>query len=51
MDAPISRERGLSAWIAWRSFYLTNAVTWRNKMLIPMHWFLTFFFGRDTTRF
>lgn len=51
MDAPISKERGLAAWLAWRSFYLTNAVTWRNKMLIPMHWFLTFFFGRDTSRF
>jgi len=42
---------GFSAWLVWRSAYLSMTVSLKNKILIPMYWFLTFLFGRDTTRF
>ena len=42
---------GFSAWLLWRSAYFTKTVSIKNKILIPMYWFLTFVFGRDTTRF
>ncbi|RSH91327.1 hypothetical protein EHS25_009626 [Saitozyma podzolica] len=46
-----SRLAGISAWIIWRSYYMTLAMGWRNKILVPMYWTLAFVFGRDVTRF
>jgi NADH dehydrogenase FAD-containing subunit len=43
-------ESGILAWLFWRSAYFTMSVSWKNKILIPMYWFLTWIFGRDTTR-
>ena len=40
-------KRGILAWIIWRSAYMTMSVSWRNKILIPIYWFLAYFFGRD----
>lgn len=44
------KKKGLFAWIFWRSAYFTMAVSTKNKLLIPMFWFLTWVFGRDTSR-
>ncbi|KAJ3019372.1 UNVERIFIED_CONTAM: hypothetical protein HDU68_010682 [Siphonaria sp. JEL0065] len=42
---------GISAWLFWRSAYFTMSVSLKNKVMIPMFWFLTWIFGRDITRF
>lgn len=42
---------GRAAWLIWRGAYLTMSVSWRNKILIPVYWFLNWAFGRDITRF
>jgi NADH dehydrogenase FAD-containing subunit len=51
------KGKGLLAWIFWRSAYMTMSVSTKNKLLIPMYWFLAWAFGRgvalltlDTTR-
>ncbi|KAG9287047.1 hypothetical protein G9A89_023011 [Geosiphon pyriformis] len=49
--SPKAKESGVLAWLLWRSVYFSYTVSLRNKLLIPMYWFLTFFFGRDITRF
>lgn len=51
IDGPRTRLAGLAAWLVWRSYYMTLAMGWRNKLLIPMYWALAFFFGRDITNF
>ena len=43
--------KGISAFIMWRSAYWGKAVSWTNKILIPMYWFKTWMFGRDISRF
>jgi NADH dehydrogenase FAD-containing subunit len=40
---------GWWAWVFWRSAYFSMSVSWRNKALIPMYWFLAWAFGRDIT--
>ena len=40
-------KQGILAWFIWRSAYMTMSVSWRNKILIPVYWFLAYFFGRD----
>ncbi|KAF7366460.1 FAD/NAD(P)-binding domain-containing protein [Mycena sanguinolenta] len=66
-DNIISKESGRVAWLLWRSAYFTMTLSWRNKILVPMYWFLnceanyrsieqflttfTGIFGRDITRF
>eukprot|EP00466_Bigelowiella_natans_P015654 jgi/Bigna1/34172/e_gw1.4.200.1 len=42
---------GFAAWLTWRSAYWGKQVSLRNKILIPMHWFKSFVFGRDICRF
>jgi len=46
-----AKESGNLAWIFWRSSYLTMSVSMRNKMIIPMYWFMTWVFGRDVSSF
>ncbi|KAL1926060.1 hypothetical protein VTP01DRAFT_6097 [Rhizomucor pusillus] len=46
-----AKEGGHMAWVFWRSAYLSMSVSMRNKILIPMYWFLTWALGRDITRF
>jgi NADH dehydrogenase FAD-containing subunit len=41
---------GAAAWLFWRSAYFTMSVSTKNKILIPMYWFLTWIFGRDIAR-
>jgi NADH dehydrogenase FAD-containing subunit len=42
---------GYKAWILWRSAYLTNLLSWKNRFLVAMYWFKSFVFGRDISRF
>ena len=30
--------KGRSAWIIWRGAYVSMAISWRNKVLIPIYW-------------
>ncbi|KAF8923695.1 hypothetical protein BGZ58_002651 [Dissophora ornata] len=46
-----AKDSGRFAWIFWRSSYLTMSVSMRNKMIIPMYWFLTWMGGRDVSSF
>lgn len=41
---------GWVAWVIWRSIYFVRTVSWRNKILVPMYWILTWLFGRDISR-
>ena len=45
------RFKGFVAWILWRSAYLTMLGNWRSRFQVPLDWFKTFCFGRDTSRF
>jgi len=42
---------GVIAYFTWRSAYWGMQTSWTNKILIPMHWFKSFVFGRDISRF
>ena len=33
---------GRLAWLIWRGAYLTMSVSWRNKILIPVYWYVFF---------
>ncbi|KAI0325734.1 FAD/NAD(P)-binding domain-containing protein [Cubamyces sp. BRFM 1775] len=48
---PKGKETGRLAWLLWRSAYFTKTLSVRNKILVPMYWFLNWIFGRDLTRF
>lgn len=45
------RITGLLALLMWRFAYWGRQTSMVNKMLIPMHWFKSFLFGRDISRF
>ncbi len=36
----ISGISGRAAWLIWRGAYLTLSVSWRNKALIPIYWYV-----------
>ncbi|KAF2397265.1 pyridine nucleotide-disulfide oxidoreductase-like protein [Trichodelitschia bisporula] len=42
---------GRAAWLVWRGAYLAKSISWRNRVLIPIYWFLNWAFGRDISRF
>ncbi|KAI9745025.1 MAG: hypothetical protein M1818_001303 [Claussenomyces sp. TS43310] len=42
---------GWAAWVIWRGAYLTQTISWRNKILIPIYWAINWIFGRDISRF
>ena len=42
---------GLAAFLAWRSAYWGYQVSVTNKILIPMYWFKSYWFGRDISKF
>lgn len=41
---------GRTAFLIWRGAYLTKAVSWRNKMLIPLFWYVSALPLHDTMR-
>lgn len=46
-----TKEAGRLAWLLWRSAYFTRTLSIRNKILVPMYWFMNWIFGRDLSRF
>ncbi|GIZ48527.1 hypothetical protein CKM354_001158100 [Cercospora kikuchii] len=51
LNKPQGKISGRAAWVMWRGAYLTRAISWRNRVLIPMFWLLNWAFGRDISRF
>ncbi|OAD81122.1 hypothetical protein PHYBLDRAFT_154025 [Phycomyces blakesleeanus NRRL 1555(-)] len=47
----LAKKSGHLPWLLWRSAYFSMSMSLRNRMLIPYHWFLTWCFGRDISRF
>jgi NADH dehydrogenase FAD-containing subunit len=47
----VPKITGLMALLMWRFAYWGRQTSFVNKMLIPMHWFKSFIFGRDISRF
>ena len=48
------KSRGIKGWVAyllWRGAYATMALSWRNRMLVPIQWLIVKMFGRDVSRF
>ena len=43
--------KGFSAWLFWRSAYLTKLVSLKNKILVLSDWLRSWVFGRDISRF
>ncbi len=50
-DLEFVKGRGFSAWLFWRSVYITRLVSIKNKILVLFDWVKTFLFGRDISRF
>ena len=47
----VNKISGLTAFLLWRTGYWGKQVSTVNKILIPMHWFKSWIFGRDISRF
>ena len=48
------KSRGIKGYVAfllWRGAYLTMTLSWRNRLLVPLHWAVVKLFGRDVSRF
>jgi NADH dehydrogenase len=43
--------KGWVAWVVWRGAYLTKSMSWRNKLLVPVYWVVSWVFGRGISRF
>ncbi|KAK6822684.1 hypothetical protein PG987_014229 [Apiospora arundinis] len=43
--------KGWTAWVLWRTAYLTKSMSIRNKIMVPIYWCITWLFGRDISRF
>lgn len=50
-DLESVKGRGFTAWVFWRSVYITRLVSVKNKILVILDWIKTFLFGRDISRF
>jgi NADH:ubiquinone reductase (non-electrogenic) len=50
-DLPHVKWRGRSAWLFWRSAYLTKLVSLANKVKVLLDWANARLFGRDLSRF
>ena len=51
IQSPTPLLKGFAALLLWRFAYWGRQTSFANKILIPVHWFKTFFFGRDTSRY
>jgi NADH dehydrogenase len=36
----IGNFSGRTAWVLWRGAYLAKSISWRNRLLIPMYWYV-----------
>ncbi|KAK0645988.1 pyridine nucleotide-disulfide oxidoreductase-domain-containing protein [Cercophora newfieldiana] len=43
--------KGWVAWVVWRGAYLTRSMSWRNKIMVPFFWVMSWVFGRGISRF
>ncbi len=50
-DLPRAKWSGRSAWLFWRSVYLTKLVSFANKAKVLFDWIKAALFGRDLSRF
>ena len=50
-DLSAIKGKGFTAWLFWRSVYITRLVSMKNKILVLFDWAKTFIFGRDISRF
>jgi len=50
-DLPHAKWTGRSAWLFWRSVYLTRLVSLANKVKVLFDWIKARLFGRDLSRF
>lgn len=50
-DSPLFGGHGFISWVLWRSVYLTNLMSVKNRMQVPMEWLRTFLLGRDVASF
>jgi NADH:ubiquinone reductase (non-electrogenic) len=50
-DLPYAKWKGRTAWVFWRSVYLTKLVSLSNKMKVLLDWIKARLFGRDLSRF
>ena len=46
-----TKLKGRTAWLVWRSAYLTMSMSWRNKLRVGFRWFLNRAFGKDISRY
>ncbi|SPO06814.1 probable pyridine nucleotide-disulphide oxidoreductase [Cephalotrichum gorgonifer] len=53
VEAPQGRAKltGRTAWLVWKSAYMTMSMSWRNKLRVGFRWFLNWAFGRDISRY
>ncbi len=50
-DMPKYKGTGFTAFLFWRSVYLTKLVSFKNKTLVLFDWIKDIFFGRDVSNF
>jgi NADH:ubiquinone reductase (non-electrogenic) len=50
-DTPKYKGSGFTAFLFWRSVYLTKLVSFKNKTLVLFDWIKNIFFGRDVSNF
>lgn len=50
-DTPQYKSSGFTAFLLWRSAYLTKLISFKNKILVLFDWIKTFLFGRDVSNF
>ena len=43
--------KGKHAYALWKGAYLSMVISWKNRVLVWVHWVLVKMFGRDVTRF
>lgn len=43
--------KGWTAWLLWRTAYLTYSMSVRNKIMVLVYWMISWLFGRDISRF
>eukprot|EP01083_Nonionella_stella_P032439 88814_1 len=43
--------KGLYSWIFWKSAYLTQLMSWKNRISVAAHWLKAYTIGRDVTLF
>lgn len=50
-ESPAFNLKGRRAYLLWKGTYLSMTMSWKNRVLVWVYWFITKVFGRDITRF